>query len=83
MKAKPIQPPTARQLIRAAVAAAGGAQLVADEFGLSAGAVSRWQSRGTLPSEHIHRLCRLGADAIKPEAIVEAIGRESEIHQIG
>lgn len=83
MKAKPILPPSAEQLIRAAVAAAGGVQKVAAEFGLTDGAVSRWQSRATLPAEHIHRLCWLGNNTVKPEAILEAIGRESGIHQIG
>lgn len=82
MKPNPLLPPTARQLIKAAVAAAGGAKAVAAELGLTDGAISRWGSRGTLPSEHITRLCWMGANTVKPEALVEAIGRESTIPQV-
>jgi hypothetical protein len=70
--------PTAQQLITAAIAAAGRSNRVAQAFGISEAAVSAWGRTGRIPADRIAGLCNMGGNAVRPEAIVEALGREAE-----
>jgi transposase-like protein len=70
--------PSARQLIMAAIAAAGRTARVSRAFGVSAGTVGNWARSGRMPAEKIHGLCNLGGMAVRPEAILEAIAREAD-----
>ena len=77
MHSKQSSEPTADQVVRAAVGAAGGVSKVASGFGLSAAAVSGWLDRARVPVEKITRLCAMGGNAIRPEQILEAIERDA------
>ncbi len=68
--------PSARQLLRAAIAAAGGQTAVAQEVGLTPSAVARWVERTKVPSEHIQTLCRMGNFTVSTSALIEALGRQ-------
>ena len=67
--------PTANQLLRAAIAAAGGQKKVAETIGLTPAGISRWVERTKVPSEHIHTLCKMGNFAISTSALIEALGQ--------
>lgn len=75
--------PTARQLIAAAIAAAGKGPAVARAMGIEEATVRAWAARSRVPADRIHRLCQLGNYTIRPEALLEAIGREAENHEMG
>ena len=70
--------PTAQQVIRAAVAAAGGPQKAAAKFGIASQNVSAWIARGRVPADKIKRLCDLGANVVEPSQILEALEREAQ-----
>lgn len=72
------QQPTARQLIRAAVAAAGGTSTAGPAMGITSQAVSGWIERGQVPAKRLAPLCDLGGRAIQPEQILAAMAREHE-----
>lgn len=69
--------PTARQVIRAAIAAAGGVSKAAELLGLASPAVSGWISRGTVPAARIKPLCDLGGNVVTPAQILDAMTREA------
>ncbi|MEY2632936.1 MAG: putative antitoxin of bacterial toxin-antitoxin system, YdaS/YdaT [Pseudomonadota bacterium] len=62
-----------QRVISAAVAAAGRSTVVAEKLGVVPGAVRAWISRGSVPAQHIQRLCDLGGRVVTPEQITEAI----------
>jgi hypothetical protein len=66
---------TARQVIRAAIAAAGGMAKAGPALGISPQTVSAWAARGRVPSEWIKPLCDLGGNVVKPTQILEALAR--------
>lgn len=68
--------PTARQVIRAAVAAAGGHVEAAKELGITSPAISGWVERGTIPARHIAPLCALGKNVVTAQQILDAMARE-------
>lgn len=69
--------PTARQVIAAAVAAAGGVSKAAEQLGIASPAISGWLARGTVPAQRIKPLCDLGRNVVTPEQILEAVSREA------
>lgn len=69
--------PTARQVIRAAVAAAGGHVKAAKALGISSPAISGWCDRGTVPPHHIAPLCALGRHVVSVQQLVEAMARDA------
>lgn len=71
-------PPSASQLIRAAIVAAGKAPEVARRFGVTAAAVNAWGARGYLPTERIKPLCEMGRFVVTPDQLLEAITRERQ-----
>lgn len=68
--------PTARQLILAAIAAAGRSPIVAERLGVSQQAVHAWARRGYVPAERIKPLCALGGFAVQPDQLLDAMTRE-------
>lgn len=72
-----MQQPTASQLIRAAITAAGKSGAVARAFGLKQAAVIKWGAVGSIPAKHIKPLCELGGNAISPDQILDALSREA------
>lgn len=73
------QDPSFRQVVRAAVAAAGGTLKVASEMNLSPGAVRAWVFRETIPAHRVKRLCEIGGNVVDPIQILEAIERRTVI----
>lgn len=67
--------PTSKQIIAAAVAAAGGVSKAAADIGVRSPSVSAWLKRGSVPACRINRLCELGAFTITPERILDAMAR--------
>jgi hypothetical protein len=70
--------PSASQLIRAAIAAAGRGPQVAASLQISVSAVNNWIQTGRVPTEKIMPLCELGAFTIQPDQILSAIAREAK-----
>lgn len=68
--------PTAKQIIKAAIAAAGGVQSIAETLGIERGTVYCWAQRGRISVDHIKPLCDLGGGLVKADQILEAMGRE-------
>ena len=71
------QLPTAAQLIRAAIAAAGRGPIVQKSLGIGSKAISKWIAVGRIPAHHIKPLCELGGNAITPDQILDALAREA------
>lgn len=71
-----LQTPSARQLIKAAIAAAGRSNVVAKSLGVSQQAVHAWTMRGYVPAERIKPLCALGNNVVTPDQLLDAITRE-------
>lgn len=69
--------PTARQLIRAAVAAAGGQTNVGITQGIRPQAVGHWIRTGRVPTERIIPLCEAGANVVQPTQLLDAMTREA------
>lgn len=69
--------PTAQQIIRAAISAAGGGVKVARAMRLGRSTPALWAHRGAIPAEHIKPLCDLGGNVVKSDQILEALARES------
>lgn len=67
--------PTANQVIRAAIGAAGGATKVGEALGVTHAAVCGWLERSSVPARHILPLCEAGGNVIKPEQILAAMAR--------
>lgn len=59
--------------VRAAIAAAGGYQKVADLFGVSARVVATWWTRLGIPPECIDRLCEAGGGIVDPDVMREYV----------
>ena len=70
--------PAARQVIRAAIAAAGGAAKISEALRIGEGTVSAWTARERVPAQWIKPLCDLGGNVVKPEQILEAVARETK-----
>jgi hypothetical protein len=70
------QKPTARQVIRAAIAAAGGSPRISEALGIGEGTVSAWTARGSVPARWVQPLCELGGHVVKAEQLLEAMARE-------
>lgn len=77
MQSTSAQQSTAQQVIRAAVAAAGGHLKASEALGLSSAAISGWTSSGKMPASRILPLCELGGNVITPVQILEALAREA------
>lgn len=69
--------PTARQLIRAAVAAAGGATNFGKALRIKPQAISQWVRLGRVPTDRIIPLCEAGANVVTHTQILEAMTREA------
>lgn len=69
--------PSAEQVIRAAIAAAGGFAAVAEHFGIASQSVTGWAQRGSVPAVRIKPLCELGRNVVSPDQILEAMTREA------
>lgn len=69
--------PNARQVIRAAIAAAGGTQKAGQCMGITSQAVSGWAASGRVPAERIKPLCDLGGNVVTPLQILDAMAREA------
>lgn len=72
------QQPTARQLISAAVAAAGRPKKVGPALGCTPQAVSLWTVNGRVPLDKVHPLCDLGNRVITAGQILDAMAREAQ-----
>jgi hypothetical protein len=68
--------PTAAELIRAAVAAAGRPVKVGPALGCSAQAVSQWCIAGRVPLDRIIPLCELQR-VVTSDQILDAMAREA------
>lgn len=66
---------TAQQIIRAAVAAAGGNLKAGAALGISSAAISGWTSIGSIPASRILPLCELGGNVITPLQILDVLAR--------
>ena len=66
---------TAQQIIRAAVAAAGGNLKAGAALGISSAAISGWTSIGSIPASRILPLCELGGNVITPFQILDVLAR--------
>lgn len=62
--------PRPQQIVRAAVAAAGGASKVAEEFGIASASVSGWMERGSVPGARIRRLVELGGGIVTVDQLL-------------
>jgi hypothetical protein len=78
----PCPPRTARHLIAAAIAAAGGLQATARRFGLTHQAISGWKSRGFVPLEHVHELCAFAGHVVRPHDLVDAMASERRARRV-
>lgn len=67
---------SARQLIKAAIAAAGGQTAVAASMGITNAAVGDWHRNARVPADRLADLCRMGGLAIEAQAILDAMSRE-------
>jgi len=69
--------PTAEQVIRAAIGAAGGPAKVGRHMGISHVSVSGWAARGRVPAPRVRPLCALGGNAVTADQVLAAMERES------
>lgn len=77
MQQHPQRPPSAAELIRAAIAAAPGrTRGVAKALSRTTAAVTHWQRTGSMPASLILPLVRLQS-VVTAEQILEALARES------
>ena len=65
------------QVIKAALAAAGGHLKAGSALGISSQAVSDWSASGKMPANRIIPLCNLGGNVVTPVQILEALAREA------
>lgn len=72
-----VKAPTATQVIRAAIGAAGGTARVGRELGISHVSVSGWAARGKVPAPRVRALCALGGYAVTADQVLAAMERES------
>lgn len=70
--------PTARQVIRAALAAAGGPLEASRRLGVSPATTSAWIARASVPAERIVPLCAAGGNVVSTTQILEALAREAQ-----
>jgi hypothetical protein len=69
--------PSAHQVIRAAIAAAGGATAAGEKLGRPSNTVSAWAARGSMPAVSIKPLCDAGGNVVAPLQILEALARDA------
>lgn len=57
-----------------AIKFAGGAEKVAEEFGIKTGwGVRKYYHQHQMPKKHVNRLCEMGGNRVKPDAILKAM----------